>query len=120
MQLNSSPSLFLCYPRECKKRIGVFETIGANPRLSVLPRRDDSRQERAKGSIIVVEYLQKEADSSKNIIFLENGVPKIPKIIERKQHRNYIEFHLILIQNQKLEYNWNETGSFIPLDKTRS
>ena len=52
------------------------------------------------------EYLQKEADSSKNIVFLENGVPKIPKIIERKQHRNYIEFHLILIQNQ----SWNKIG----------
>ena len=75
----------------------------ANPRLSVLPRREDSRQERTKGSIIVVEYLQKEADSSKNIVFFENRVPKIPKIIEQKQHKNYIEFHLILIQNQKLD-----------------
>ena len=51
----------------------------------------------------IQDFLQKEADSSKNIVFLKNGVPKFPKIIERKQHKNYIEFTLILIQNQKLE-----------------
>ena len=91
--------------------------IGANPRLSVLPRRaaDDSRQKRTKGSIIVVEYLQKEADSSKTYCLFGKWGSKDPKIkiIERKQHINYIEFHLILIQNQKFEQNWN-------LDKSRS